>query len=453
MNSLRPGGQTTTTELLTAVRWLVACVALLTGSHRAHAEQPTTMSLADAVKRAITHDAQLKAANAATAAAEAEYRSVRGMLGPSIAVNASVNIWDSAFELPFAPGAPPTRLRDQLTTQLNLVATQPLAMQAVSGYKLGKIGAAIARSARRKTQEDVAYQTAKSYISLKQALAGLEIARAAVQQMKAQLARGKAFFSSGLIGKNDLLKLELGLAEAQTGEIRGEAALALARSALALAVSLPESTLIVPGERFADPPSAALESLESCVKRALRQRSDRRAAEQRIGQAEQARNLAFWNLGPNIALVANYQNVQGQGLLMPKDMFFVGGTLHWNLWNWGSEFYVHRQRKAQVEQARQGLALVERMIVLEVKQAYLQLNVARQVLAVEAKRIAQAEEALRIEQAKFEKQAATTRDLLDAQLALTRARQQRNNALYGFYLARAALRVALGQTVGLENER
>ena len=43
----------------------------------------------------------------------------------------------------------------------------------------------------------------------------------------------------------------------------------------------------------------------------------------------------------------------------------------------------------------------------------------------------------------------TTRDVLDAQLAVTRAKLQKSNALYGFYLARATLRSALGEMPGL----
>ena len=96
-------------------------------------------------------------------------------------------------------------------------------------------------------------------------------------------------------------------------------------------------------------------------------------------------------------------------------------------------------------EGRSGLALLRRGVRLEVQQSHVALEVATRLLAVAKRAVAQAQEAYRIVGAKYAAQASTTKDLLDAQLALTRAELLRSNALYGWYLARAALARALGE--------
>ncbi len=61
--------------------------------------------------------------------------------------------------------------------------------------------------------------------------------------------------------------------------------------------------------------------------------------------------------------------------------------------------------------------------------------------------MAQAEEALRVEQERFSATAATSTELLDAEANLTRARASHASAWYGWLLARAELDHALGGPV------
>ena len=59
--------------------------------------------------------------------------------------------------------------------------------------------------------------------------------------------------------------------------------------------------------------------------------------------------------------------------------------------------------------------------------------------------ITEAEENFRIEKKRFDASANTSTEVLDAQLALTRAQLSYTTSLYGYYIARAALLRAMGR--------
>jgi outer membrane protein TolC len=104
-----------------------------------------------------------------------------------------------------------------------------------------------------------------------------------------------------------------------------------------------------------------------------------------------------------------------------------------------------RSAEQKLTQAEAGVAELRKGILLQVRKSFFDLETAAKKLAVPRKAVQQAEEAHRIEQVKYTAGSSTTTDLLDAQLALTRARLTTSNALHGWYLARAALARAMGE--------
>jgi outer membrane protein TolC len=118
--------------------------------------------------------------------------------------------------------------------------------------------------------------------------------------------------------------------------------------------------------------------------------------------------------------------------------------LRWNLWNGG-------ETKARVDQARfaeqRAEALLRRAdsaIQLEVRKAYLELRAASQRLEVAAAAVAEAEEAHRILQNRYEAGLTTVTELLRSDTALAGARTRRLAAVYDLRVAAAALEHAAG---------
>jgi len=103
-----------------------------------------------------------------------------------------------------------------------------------------------------------------------------------------------------------------------------------------------------------------------------------------------------------------------------------------------------RQAEAALEKAQLAAEHVEDAIELEVTQAALAVNAARQKLKTTQATVDQAVEGLRIAQLRYENGVGTQVEVLDAQVALTAARTNNVNAQYDFQVALARLWSAMG---------
>jgi outer membrane protein TolC len=443
------------------------------------------LSLSDAVKLALKQNTQLKLEQAKVEEADATRKSARGHYGPKVVVDGNLMVWDSAlpfeFEMPDPAdldmealakkaGVTPIQLattftkyadlftvmpvlfdlgdiRDQVTAQLSVTLAQPITplLQVHSGHKAAARVADAARQDQKSKETEVAHQVSATYFRLMQAQRFAEVAQTGVDQVEAHLKRARHFHTAGLIGKQDVLKAQLELARAKERVIKARTGVSLARSGLALLLGLSLDEKLVPTEKVEDPPRAFGLDLRRCVERALDQRSELKAMKRRREAAEAGHARAKWDLIPQLSAVATYQHTRGQGTFFPENAFFAGGVLKWELWDWGGKYYAMKAANKKTRQAELGLRLLRDGIQLQTKKAYLELNQSREALAVARAAIVEAEENYRIETKRFEANANTSTDVLDAQLALTRAKLSYTTALYGYYIARAALMRAMGQ--------
>jgi outer membrane protein TolC len=104
-------------------------------------------------------------------------------------------------------------------------------------------------------------------------------------------------------------------------------------------------------------------------------------------------------------------------------------------------------RKSQEE-----LADIGRRIELDVRTAFSNLIEAKEVLESQKKVQEQAEEALRLANARSEAGTGTQLDVLNAQTALTIARSTQIEALHDYSVARAKLDRAMGTTLKLDGK-
>ena len=108
--------------------------------------------------------------------------------------------------------------------------------------------------------------------------------------------------------------------------------------------------------------------------------------------------------------------------------------------------------RAQIRQAQHTLqqiqAFTEQLrqnVGLEVKQAYLNINTAREQMRSAEAQLTAANEALRIAQVRYQAGVSTTVEVIDAQLARQQAANNYSAAVYNYNLAQAQLSLALGR--------
>lgn len=411
-----------------------------------------------AVDRALKRSAGSAAARYAVAAADARRKSLRGAFLPLLSVEAGLQIWDGPLESPFDLSGVPAEfqplvagfdtgpLREQVTFQTTVSIAQPLTplYGIYQAYKAAKLAKEAAEHDLRARNQEVVFTTQRGYIQLKRAKSGLEIAETSLVLLDAQLIQTKALVKAGVLERNDLLKVELARARVQEAVIGARAAATLAETALALTMGLGPQQKLLLIETFTDPPPELVLSFDQSLAIAYRKRPELAALRSNVARAEAGKGAAGSAMIPSLVAMAAYQFTEGQGAFSPKHAFFGGASLKWDFWNWGKDYYAYEEAGARVKQATQGIRQLRDGILLQVRKAHLDLDSAKQRIVVAQVSIRQAEEAYRVEKLKFESNASTTTDLLDAETALTAARQSHSDALFSWYLARVELRRSTG---------
>lgn len=106
--------------------------------------------------------------------------------------------------------------------------------------------------------------------------------------------------------------------------------------------------------------------------------------------------------------------------------------------------YAYQEALLSLEQARTAFSDAEQDVTLDVRLAYLDLGDAARRIEVLQKAREQAREGLRLAQLRYKAGVATNLEVLSAELALTQAETKAVEADYGYRLAKARYRQAIG---------
>ena len=88
---------------------------------------------------------------------------------------------------------------------------------------------------------------------------------------------------------------------------------------------------------------------------------------------------------------------------------------------------------------------LEKVITLEVKQSYLNLQAAKEAISTAQENVGQAEKAFEIIETRYKNGLATNLEFLDAQLASLQARTNYLSAVKNYYTSRAEIYKAIGK--------
>jgi outer membrane protein TolC len=199
---------------------------------------------------------------------------------------------------------------------------------------------------------------------------------------------------------------------------------------------------VEPVELATDDPSLARLALPDTLD--FSQRSELLGLQERIHAAEAMARAARGNRQPTVNAFASYQYDQGWKLDRHADSWTAGVSVDLNVFDGGQTSGKIRQSSAELTQVKEMLRKATLGIGLEVEQARLAHDDARERLAVTAQAVEQAEESASLSRARFEKGALLTADLIGVESRLIEARMRRTVAAADERIALADLRRALG---------
>ncbi len=338
---------------------------------------------------------------------------------------------------------------------LRLGLQQPL----FTGFRL-QAGEGSARMLEAAAGQDVEKDRAELVYAIKNAYWGLARAREFetvidenVRQVSEHLKDVRAFFGQGLVTKNDVLRTELELSNAEIMRIDARNAAEIALAGLVSLIGLPLDAnvdLTTSVESQASRlPAGASEAQGSPAESALSRRPEIKSAESRIGAAELGVKAARSGLFPQIYLTGNYYYLRPNPRFLPaldrfRGTWDVGVSVSFDVWNWGQTKLQAEQAEARLGQARDVRKALEDQAVLEITQCRLSLNRAGEKVRVAGQAVGQAEENLRVTRERFKQGVALSSDVLDAEVALLQAKLGRTQAAIDQVLAQAKLEKALG---------
>jgi outer membrane protein TolC len=193
------------------------------------------------------------------------------------------------------------------------------------------------------------------------------------------------------------------------------------------------------------PPVAAEEGdLRMAQQTALSQRPEMHEAAIKVQKADYDRKIAKADYIPDINAAFHYFTPLNTQIL-PTNVAAAGVEMSWEPFEWGRRKDDVKQKTIAVDQSQFQLQQVRSHILLDVNNRYRKLAQSRQALSVAQAAREAAQEKLREVSDKFSKEAVLLRDVLQQQSAAANANHDYDEALLGFWTAKANFEKALGE--------
>lgn len=319
--------------------------------------------------------------------------------------------------------------------------------QSATRIKRAQLGQQQASAQTSQVEQQIRFETLRSFYGLLLAQAKKEVSDEAVKLAESDVKLSRDRVEAGTSVVSDLLAAEVQLAEARQQSIQTDGDILTAEAALNTAMGLPVNTSQrITGQLVEK--KFDLADQEELVRRALENRPDLNRsglmARSSEVQVQGARNEflprvdVFANLG---ASRHNFVNGSGD--------YTIGASVTFNLFDAGRNARIAEARAAANLAASEEQHLANQ-IRFEVVRAYQQFVSARERLKVAERIIAQASEALRITQDRYQAGLTTITEVLRAETTLTRARLIVLSARHDYYVGYASVLLATGKMTDVQ---
>jgi len=429
-----------------------------------------SLSLKSALQRAMKNNPEMEVFKFKREEAVHKVKSAQGALLPKVILEGNAFVWDndvgfdlSGLELGEPPDTCPLpigclewfgglfdnidlgKIRDQFTAQITVTVAQPITALFALLKKLDveKLGIDLVELERQTKSLALRYEVERAYLQVLMAQRYHEIAQKALKLVKAHEKQVKTYYEHEVVGRAEVLRVEVALRNAVQRITKIEAAVELASANLNRLMGEPNNKRFLYTEVFADPPKKLDGSLEEFQKRATKNRPELEIVRKKKEQARAGRSAMRIMLLPEVTVLGRYQFSEGMGAFTPRNQFFAGLMVSWT-WEWGSKYREAKAMESKIKQAEAILKNAERGIDLQVRKHYLDVKTSAKNLKVAKVALKAAEENLRIQQLKMGQEMKTVTDLLDAQTRFEQADAQVATTIYKYYLSLAGLKQAVG---------
>jgi outer membrane protein len=417
------------------------------------APSKVVVTLDEAIAMALRQNPFHLAAQEQIGQAKAQVRqAVAGFL-PTLNAQGTDTLDEKLFTLEFpsmVPGEPPQRISIDFTKdyQMSLAFSLPLFAggRLTAGYKQANYGLQASRESVRLSEQETVFEVKRAFYGY---LLAKEFSAVADESMA--LAEGfrdnvKNLYEVGMASKYDLLISEVQVTNLKPAAIRAKNGIEVAALGLKRLLGLPLETPIEVRGELSSPPLDA--EAEGVIDEALAQRPELRQLDYQRLMAGEMLKIARGSALPSLAIGGAY-NLWSDAFNFRKgswqNYYTINLSLNLPLFN-GFEAQARAgQAKAAIRELEWNRKGLSEAIALEVRQAVLNREQARETLLSQEKNVEQAREAVRLAELNFSEGLATNLDVLTAQVGLRQASTNQSQALYDLVISEAQLEKAIGR--------
>ena len=434
-----------------------AVLILLLGLPAVAAETGQSLSLSDAIARALASNPELAVDEPARQAARLEARASRATYLPRVDFEQAYTGGDNPvyvfgtlltqraftignFSLPSLNNPSPIdNLQTRFTVQQNVWDFG----RSRSRTRAAQLGVEIADQTHEDKKKLTILAVLDAYYSLSLSTEASESARIALESAEAIERQAKARVGSGLTTEADLLRGQAYLAAAKQRHLQALGMVEIARANLNRLMgdpldAHPGATAPLKPAKFPAPPEAEL----------LADLRERRPDLQRViaelQQAEAEVGVRKSEFIPQIGAYGAWEADNPSLSNAGGTNWLAGISLRWNIYAGGADDARLQAARQRLEQKKRQVAAAESAMALEIRRALIECRSAEQQVDVTLAAEAQSQESLRILKNRYDAGLATMTDLLAAETERSAARTALADAIYRHRLGIARVEFAAG---------
>jgi outer membrane protein TolC len=339
-----------------------------------------------------------------------------------------------------------TGFKNNFGASVSLVQSLYQGGKVFSALAIAKLYRKYATAVAGQVESEVVYSAELLFYGSILKKSNLEVLNKAYEAASQNLEVVRKFFGQGMISEYELLRAQVEVNNLKPAILAAESSVRLSEKDLKSFIGIGLSEEITLVEDIDDTSLAGLKPLEEFTGDALAGRPEMQQADNLVQISGKAVRVAKGGYLPSVVAVSSYGWQSSSDVFTLREntskSFTAGINVSIPIFNGGYTRGDITMRKAENNQARLALKQTEDQIELEVERAYDQMIQVKKALDIQGATIAQAEEGLKIANLRFETGVGTQLEVLSAQAALTKARNQLAVATFMFRKARAELRKA-----------
>jgi outer membrane protein TolC len=337
---------------------------------------------------------------------------------------------------------------------INISASQTL--YAGGGVRSNVRSSRLAREAAildlQATINDALLQVRTGFYSVLLAREKITVQEKNLELLKQQLKTTTDRFDAGTVSSFEKLRAQVAVANAQVPLITAKNDYRLAiealRQALGFTTNRQDSIRKIPDFTGSLNYTPVSFDLQAAFDAAHANRPDLQRLAKLTAAREESVTAAKAGYYPTVSAIAGWQRGKTPSLLFksaPAEQWVVGLQSQWNIFDGRATSGRVTQARSVLEQTKLSLTEAQLAAEVEVRRAFSNWQQATELADAMKLTVEQAEEAVRLANARYGAGTATQLDVLQAQTDLTTARTNQIQAYYTYTVAVASLRKAMGQ--------